>query len=58
MKRRSFTVISVLSALLCAAGTAQAQPNANSHLLSADNLVQIAAHVWMIKGSPNIGAAF
>ena len=31
-----------------------AQP-ANDHLLSAQNLSQLAPHVWMIKGFPNIG---
>jgi glyoxylase-like metal-dependent hydrolase (beta-lactamase superfamily II) len=55
MKRRLFAVSSVLAVLLHAAGAAQAQTNPNSHLLSADNLIQVSAHVWMIKGSPNIG---
>jgi len=32
---------------------ATAQPA--SHLLSADTLTQVSPHVWMIKGSPNIG---
>lgn len=42
-----------LIGLLLFAGGADAQPS--SHLLSADTLVQLSPHVWMIKGSPNIG---
>ena len=40
--------------LFLAPATAFAQP-ANDHLLSAQNLSQLAPHVWMIKGFPNIG---
>jgi glyoxylase-like metal-dependent hydrolase (beta-lactamase superfamily II) len=43
---------------LCLAGlllpfAATAQPA--SHLLSGDTLTRLSPHVWMIKGSPNIG---
>lgn len=38
--------------LLPVAGLAQP---ANDHLLSPANLSQVAPHVWMIKGFPNIG---
>ena len=42
----------LMGLMLCASG-AQAQPN--SHLLSDSTPVQLSAHVWMLKGSPNIG---
>ena len=42
-----------LAAMLCAASPVSAQPA--SHLLSPDDLSQVSAHVWMIKGFPNIG---
>jgi glyoxylase-like metal-dependent hydrolase (beta-lactamase superfamily II) len=32
-----------------------AQPSANDHLISPDNLSELSPHVWMIKGFPNIG---
>lgn len=48
----NFPLTGVLGALLFAAA-AQAQPQ--GHLLSADSLTQLSAHVWMVKGSPNIG---
>ncbi len=39
--------------ILLSMHAAAAQPA--SHLLSADTLTQLSPHVWMIKGSPNIG---
>jgi len=42
-----------LFGILLSTHMAAAQPA--SHLLSADTLTQLAPHVWMIKGSPNIG---
>ena len=44
-----------LAAFLLCAGSAGAQQARNSHLLSADTLTKLSPHVWMIKGSPNIG---
>lgn len=44
----------VLCLLLLAPVAAWAQ-QPNGHLLSPDNLSQLAPHVWMIKGFPNIG---
>jgi hypothetical protein len=43
----------LLAALCCFALPASAQPGAR--LLSRDNLSQVSAHAWTIKGSPNIG---
>src|SRR3569832_1080536 len=42
-----------LPGILLSTHMAAAQPA--SHLLSADMPTQLSAHVWMIKGSPNIG---
>src|SRR6201986_522697 len=42
-----------LPAILLSTHMAAAQPA--SHLLSADTLTQLSTHVWMIKGSANIG---
>lgn len=50
MKHRYWLLLTFL--LLPAAGLAQP---ANDHLLSPANLSQVAPHVWMIKGFPNIG---
>jgi glyoxylase-like metal-dependent hydrolase (beta-lactamase superfamily II) len=44
----------LLLCLLLLPATASAQQG-NDHLLSPDNLSQLAPHVWMIKGFPNIG---
>lgn len=44
----------LLLTFLLLPATAFAQP-ANDHLLSPANLSQVAPHVWMIKGFPNIG---
>ena len=46
---------SLLCLILCAAAGAQAQEARPSRLLSSDNLMQVSPHVWVIKGSPNIG---
>jgi len=43
-----------LIGLVAMAATAHAQP-AGDHLLSADDLAQIAPHSWVIKGFPNVG---
>jgi len=43
----------LILALCCFAFPATAQPG--SRLLSQDNLSQVSAHAWTIKGSPNIG---
>jgi glyoxylase-like metal-dependent hydrolase (beta-lactamase superfamily II) len=42
-----------LAGIFLSAHGALAQPA--SHLLSTDALTQISPHVWMVKGSPNIG---
>ena len=42
-----------LLGILLSTHAATAQPA--SHLLSADTLTQLSPHVWMIRGSPNIG---
>ena len=42
-----------LPGILLSMHMAAAQPA--GHLLSADTLTQLSPHVWMIKGSPNIG---
>lgn len=43
-----------LIGLVVMAATAHAQP-AGDHILSADDLSQIAPHSWVIKGFPNVG---
>ena len=43
----------VIMALCCFTLPAWAQPG--NRLLSRDNLSQVSAHAWTIKGSPNIG---
>ena len=43
----------LIMALCCFALSATAQPG--NRLLSRDNLTQVSAHAWTIKGSPNIG---
>lgn len=43
-----------LVAFICTLSAASAQPN---DMLSADNLVQVSPHVWVIKGFPNIAIA-
>lgn len=47
--------VSLLCLILCATAGAQAQEARPSRLLSSDNLMQVSPHVWVIKGSPNIG---
>jgi glyoxylase-like metal-dependent hydrolase (beta-lactamase superfamily II) len=47
---RSLSAVFLWIVLLCAPVQAQRIPR----LLSTDNLSQVSAHVWMIKGSPNI----
>src|SRR5262245_28601760 len=47
---RSLFAAFLLSAFLCAPAQAQRLPR----LLSTDNMSQVSAHVWTIKGSPNI----
>ena len=44
-----------LAAFLFCANSSQAQQARGSHLLPTDAPTQISPHVWMIKGSPNIG---
>jgi glyoxylase-like metal-dependent hydrolase (beta-lactamase superfamily II) len=53
-KRLSGVFAGWLLCLLLAPACAFAQA-ANDHLLSPDRLSQVSAHVWVIKGFPNIG---
>ena len=51
--KRAAALAGVLGLTLLAAPAALAQPR--SRMLSADNLVQLSPHTWIIKGFPNIG---
>lgn len=45
----------LLAALVLALGALPAAAQPGNRLLSRDNLSQVSAHAWTIKGSPNIG---
>jgi glyoxylase-like metal-dependent hydrolase (beta-lactamase superfamily II) len=48
-------ILGCIAVAFCIAQPVSAQQAANDHLVSPDNLSKLSAHVWMIKGFPNIG---